>query len=152
MFLHETLREQKYVIIISRPGQRPGLFYKHCGNWLFAKSSYSSAAFRAQASLNSKRYRKQSLYRIFSQAFGYYIYKSQHLFKSSSVLPFLLFLQPAVQSTILFLFRICDKILHTSSVVQKLAAAAATIEEDMAVSDKLKWCLNIMVDSGGHRW
>ena len=38
-----------------------------------------------------------------------------------------------------------------SSVVKKSAAADATIEEDVAVSDRFKWCLNIVVDIDDHR-
>ena len=52
------------------------------------------------------------------------------------VSPFLLFQQTAVQSTILFLFRIVDKILQTSSVAENSADAA--LLEDMAVSDKFQ--------------
>ena len=53
-----------------------------------------------------------------------------------SDLPFLLFQQKAVQSTILLLFFIVDKILQTNSVDKKSAAAA--IQKDMAVSDTFK--------------
>ena len=47
--------------------------------------------------------------------------------------PFLLFQQTADQSTILFLFRIVDKITQTSSVAENIADAA--LQEDMSVSD-----------------
>ena len=53
----------------------------------------------------------------------------------SEVLPFLLFQQTAVQSSILFLSRTVDKILQTCSVVNNLVATSATIQTDMAVSD-----------------
>ena len=36
------------------------------------------------------------------------------------------------------------------SVVSKSAAVATTIEEDIAVTDRYKLCLNIMYDTGGH--
>ncbi len=65
---------------------------------------------------------------------------------------FLLFQQTAVQSTILFLFHIVDKILQTWSLVKNSYARDATIQEDMAVSDRLKWCLKIVADSDGHKW
>ena len=48
---------------------------------------------------------------------------------------FLVLQQKSVQSTILFLFRIVDKILQTSSVTENSADAA--LQEDMAVSDML---------------
>ena len=47
-------------------------------------------------------------------------------------------------------FHIVGKILHKSSVLKKSDAAAATIQEDMAVSDIFKRGLNIMVDSYDH--
>ena len=60
------------------------------------------------------------------------------LFIVGKVISFLLFQQTAVQSTILFLLRIVDKILQTCSVVKNAAATAATIQEGMAVSERFK--------------
>ena len=54
---------------------------------------------------------------------------------------FLLFQEIAVQSTILCLFHIIDMILQTISVVKESAAAAATIQEYMAVSYRFELCL-----------
>ena len=74
------------------------------------------------------------------QGFLFYRYKKKLLRNMALTLllpPFLLFQKTAVQTTILFLFRLVDKILQTGSVV-KNAAKAATIQEDMAVSDRLK--------------
>ena len=50
---------------------------------------------------------------------------------------FLLFKQTAVQSTILFLFHLVDKMLQTGSVGKK--SAATPMQEYMAVSDRYKW-------------
>ena len=55
---------------------------------------------------------------------------------------FLLFKHAAVQSTILFLFCIVDKILPTSQVIKKSADSA--ILEDMAVTDRFKGFLKQM--------
>ena len=66
---------------------------------------------------------------------------------------FLLFQQTAVQSTIIFLFRIVDKISQTSSVTENSADAA--LPEDMDVSDKFqwwKWCLAVMATSDKCQW
>ena len=66
-----------------------------------------------------------------------------------TVRPFLLFEQIAVQSTTLFLFRKVDNILQTSSVVKK--SAASTVQQYMAVSDRLNSCLEIIADGDGYK-
>ena len=63
---------------------------------------------------------------------------------------FLLFEQNTIQTTILFLFKLVDNILQTSSVAEKSTDALA--QEDMAVSDKFRWCPTMMPHSDDHRW
>ena len=66
-------------------------------------------------------------------------------------MPFLLFQQTAVQSTILFLIRTVDEILRTYSVVKN---SAATIQKDLAVSDSdaWKWWLPVIATCDGWQW
>ena len=49
------------------------------------------------------------------------------------------------------MFRMVDKIIQTSSVVKKSAAAAATIQDEKVDSDIFEGCMNIIVHSGGNR-
>ena len=75
----------------------------------------------------------------------WYWYKSIY----TTAYSFFLFEQTPVQSTIIFLFGILDRILQTGSIVKKSAAAA--MQEDMAVLDSFKWLLKMMADRDGHK-
>ena len=69
---------------------------------------------------------------------------------SGQPVAFLFFEQNAIYITILFLCSLVDKILQTSSVAEKLAAAA--VQEHKAVSDRFKWCMKMIPGSDGQKW